>query len=263
MVGPLRYMQQNVLTLVGLSPDRTSHETKMIKAILFDAFGTLAEIAERRRPYAKLLSLADTKSRPTDADYAAIVMGRDWKIHEITDWLGVTQTQAQGAGVFEGLATELLSMSLFPETAEILAHLRACGLKLGICSNLAQPYAAPLRSLLPIEMDEYVWSFEVGAIKPEPSQHSIAHQTDRHRDAALRVRVPGSFKFAACIHDHGLKRVPQGIGDLHPEPRHDLVPQHSEALPGRFVLPARVRDHPVPRFVSLGGQAASPTSASN
>jgi HAD superfamily hydrolase (TIGR01509 family) len=166
-------MQQNVLTLVGLSPDRTSHETKMIKAILFDAFGTLAEIAERRRPYAKLLSLADTESRPTDADYAAIVMGRDWKIHEITDWLGVTQTQAQGAGVFEGLATELLSMSLFPETAEILAHLRACGLKLGICSNLAQPYAAPLRSLLPIEMDEYVWSFEVGAIKPDP----IIYQT--------------------------------------------------------------------------------------
>ncbi len=174
MVGPLRYMQQNVLTLVGLSPDRTSHETKMIKAILFDAFGTLAEIAERRRPYAKLLSLADTESRPTDADYAAIVMGRDWKIHEITDWLGVTQTQAQEAGVFEGLATELLSMSLFPETAEILAHLRACGLKLGICSNLAQPYAAPLRSLLPIEMDEYVWSFEVGAIKPDPIIYQAA-----------------------------------------------------------------------------------------
>lgn len=174
VVGPVRYMQQNVLTLVGLSPDRTSHETKMIKAILFDAFGTLAEIAERRRPYAKLLSLADTESRPTDADYAAIVMGRDWKIHEITDWLGVTQTQAQEAGVFEGLATELLSMSLFPETAEILAHLRACGLKLGICSNLAQPYAAPLRSLLPIEMDEYVWSFEVGAIKPDPIIYQAA-----------------------------------------------------------------------------------------
>lgn len=174
VVGPVRYMQQNVLTLVGLNPDRTSHETKMIKAILFDAFGTLAEIAERRRPYAKLLSLADTESRPTDADYAAIVMGRDWKIHEITDWLGVTQTQAQEAGVFEGLATELLSMSLFPETAEILAHLRACGLKLGICSNLAQPYAAPLRSLLPIEIDEYVWSFEVGAIKPDPIIYQAA-----------------------------------------------------------------------------------------
>lgn len=181
MVGPVRYMQQNVLTLVGLSPDRTSHETKMIKAILFDAFGTLAEIAERRRPYAKLLSLADTESRPTDADYAAIVMGRDWKIHEITDWLGVTQTQAQEAGVFEGLTTELLSMSLFPETAEILAHLRACGLKLGICSNLAQPYAAPLRSLLPIEMDEYVWSFEVGAIKPDPIIYQAAC-------AALKVK---------------------------------------------------------------------------
>ena len=197
MVGPLRYMQQNVLTLVGLSPDRTSHETKMIKAILFDAFGTLAEIAERRRPYAKLLSLADTESRPTDADYAAIVMGRDWKIHEITDWLGVTQTQAQEAGVFEGLATELLSMSLFPETAEILAHLRACGLKLGICSNLAQPYAAPLRSLLPIEMDEYVWSFEVGAIKPDP----IIYQTacDALKVKPEEILMVGDTYNADCL----------------------------------------------------------------
>ena len=140
----------------------------MIKAILFDAFGTLAEIAERRRPYAKLLSLADTKTRPTHADYATIVMARDWAIQETADWLGVTQTQAQEAGVFEGLVTELMSMRLFPEAAETLAQLRANGFTLGICSNLAQPYSAPLRALLPFEMDAYVWSFEVGAIKPSP-----------------------------------------------------------------------------------------------
>jgi FMN phosphatase YigB (HAD superfamily) len=133
----------------------------MIKAILFDAFGTLAEIAERRRPYAKLLSLADAKTRPTHADYAAIVMGRDWAIQETADWLGVTQTQAQEAGVFEGLVTELMSMRLFPEAAETLAQLRANGFTLGICSNLAQPYSAPLRALLPFEMDAYVWSFEL------------------------------------------------------------------------------------------------------
>jgi HAD superfamily hydrolase (TIGR01549 family) len=146
----------------------------MIKAILFDAFGTLAEITERRRPYTKLLSLADTKTRPTHADYATIVMARDWAIQETADWLGVTQDQAQEAGVFEGLATELISMRLFPEAAETHAQLRANGFTLGICSNLAQPYSAPLRALLPFEMDAYVWSFEVGAIKPGPIIYQAA-----------------------------------------------------------------------------------------
>lgn len=146
----------------------------MIKAILFDAFGTLAEITERRRPYTKLLSLTDTKTRPTHADYATIVMARDWAIQETADWLGVTQDQAQEAGVFEGLTTELISMRLFPEAAETLAQLRANGFTLGICSNLAQPYSAPLRALLPFEMDAYVWSFEVGAIKPGPIIYQAA-----------------------------------------------------------------------------------------
>ena len=163
------------------NPDRTSHEIAIIKAILFDAFGTLAEIAERRRPYAQLLSLADTASRPTPAGYAAVVMRRDRKIQEIADWLGGTQTQAQEAGVFDGLATELISMRLFPETAETLAQLRSNDFKLGICSNLAQPYAAPLRALLPFEMDAYVWSFEVRAIKPDPIIYQAACE-------ALQVR---------------------------------------------------------------------------
>jgi len=60
----------------------------MIRATLFDAFGTFAEITERRRPNAKLMSLADAKTRPSHTDYAAIVMGRDWASQETFDWQG-------------------------------------------------------------------------------------------------------------------------------------------------------------------------------
>ncbi len=35
----------------------------MIKAIVFDVFGTLAEIGDRRRPYARLLRLAAQAGR--------------------------------------------------------------------------------------------------------------------------------------------------------------------------------------------------------
>lgn len=201
----------------------------MITAILFDAFGTLAEITDRQRPYAKLLSLADTETRPTPADYAAIVMGRDWGIQETANWLGLTQSQIQDAGVFKGLAAELVSMRLFPETAETLAHLRTLGLKLGICSNLAQPYAAPLRSLLPFEMDMYGWSFKVGAIKPDPIIYQTACEALKAKpDEILMV---GDTYEADCLgprrfgmqalHLARMKQSPDRIflnslSDLHP-----------------------------------------------
>jgi len=40
--------------------------------------------------------------------------------------------------------------------------------RFGLCSNLAAPYAIPAKLLLP-SFDVYGWSFEVGAIKPEPA----------------------------------------------------------------------------------------------
>jgi HAD superfamily hydrolase (TIGR01549 family) len=180
----------------------------MIKAILFDAFGTLAEIAERRRPYTMLLSLADSESRPTHADYAPLVMGRDWGIQETADWLGVTLTQAQEAKVFNDLATELMSMRLFPETGEMLAQLRSNGFKLGICSNLAQPYAAPLRALLPFEMDTYAWSFEIGAIKPDPAIYLTACAALKGRPE--EVLMVGDTYDADCL---GPRRL--GMQALH------------------------------------------------
>lgn len=38
---------------------------------------------------------------------------------------------------------------------------------MALCSNLAMPYGKIVSSLLP-PLDAYAWSYEVGAIKPEP-----------------------------------------------------------------------------------------------
>lgn len=46
--------------------------------------------------------------------------------------------------------------------------LRERGLKLALCSNLADPYAAPILAQLGLPLDCYAWSFQVGAIKPDP-----------------------------------------------------------------------------------------------
>jgi HAD superfamily hydrolase (TIGR01549 family) len=67
------------------------------------------------------------------------------------------------------LAVELASVELFEEVPAALRELARCGLKVWVVSNLAPPYADPLRSLLAGLADGFSLSFEVGAVKPEPA----------------------------------------------------------------------------------------------
>lgn len=59
------------------------------------------------------------------------------------------------------------TVQLYDETLATLGSLKIAGYKLGLCSNLATPYAVPVKLLLP-PLDAYAWSFEVGAVKPDP-----------------------------------------------------------------------------------------------
>ncbi|EON18471.1 hydrolase of HAD-superfamily protein [Cupriavidus sp. GA3-3] len=69
------------------------------------------------------------------------------------------------------MAIELDSITLFPEVSEALAAIRALGLKIGIASNLAAPYAEPVARQLPMVLDAYAWSFEIGFLKPDPMHY--------------------------------------------------------------------------------------------
>lgn len=68
----------------------------------------------------------------------------------------------------EDLVAELASIRLFDDALPAIETLRASGVRIGLCSNLALPYAAPVIQLLP-SLDAYAWSFSVGAVKPDPA----------------------------------------------------------------------------------------------
>jgi len=80
------------------------------------------------------------------------------------------------AALERDLLEELSSVTLYPDALAAISLLQEAGIKIAVCSNLASPYAVPVRLLLPA-LDAYCWSFAVGAIKPEPAiyQH-VAHQ---------------------------------------------------------------------------------------
>jgi HAD superfamily hydrolase (TIGR01549 family) len=149
--------QVGALTMI----DQQRKPQRPIRAIVLDAFGTLCEIRDKRGPFAKLARLS-----PDRAQARELLMTQPLTLRQAASVLHV---EAVDLNQLEAdLRAELASIQLFPEVAAALEAVSASGIKLAVASNLASPYAEPLLRLLPIELDVYAWSFEVGALKPDP-----------------------------------------------------------------------------------------------
>lgn len=144
-----------------------------IRAVLFDVYGTLVRIGERRAPFRALLTRMEAAGRARQAGDAAAIMSRRLDLAGAAALLGADLSAPELAALERDLQTELASVRLFSDAPAVLQALAARGLKFGLCSNLAAPYAAPVLGLLP-PLDAYAWSFEVGAIKPEPAIYAHA-----------------------------------------------------------------------------------------
>ncbi len=135
--------------------------TKNIKAVLFDAFGTLCRIDNPQLPYRLLM-----KRWPKGvADCYQTIMTRDISMETLAVEAGLSHDEI--AALNEKVDLEIQSMSLYPEVKQTLDTLRDHGIKVAVVSNLAKPYGKPLRELFSYEPDEWALSYEVGSRKPE------------------------------------------------------------------------------------------------
>ncbi|QNM95105.1 hypothetical protein [Chitinimonas koreensis] len=117
---------------------------KPIRAVVFDVYGTLAEIRDRRAPFKRLLCYAEEQGREPQADDAALVMAQRGSLPEVAARLGVSLPEDLHQQLEADLQAELSSIRLFDDVNGTLATLRDRGLKLALCLNLAEPYAAPI-----------------------------------------------------------------------------------------------------------------------
>ena len=140
----------------------------MIKAVVFDVFGTLLQIGERRHPFRQLMQQLRLQGRQPKPGDARTLMTQNLGLAGAAALFGAQLNHFELARLETDLFTELASIRCFEDTLESLNQLKEAGLKLALCSNLAAPYAIPAKLLLPA-FDVYAWSFEVGAIKPEPA----------------------------------------------------------------------------------------------
>nr|WP_172582488.1 HAD family hydrolase [Cupriavidus taiwanensis] len=133
-----------------------------IRAVIFDAFDTLCEIGNPLHPFAEI---ARAGGKHLDARVA--LMTRPVDIRQAAEDFGLTEIDIEIAELEQRLEIELASIRLFHDTIPTLMELRRRGIRLAIASNLAAPYAPPLLELLPIQLDAYAWSFDVGYLKPQ------------------------------------------------------------------------------------------------
>jgi HAD superfamily hydrolase (TIGR01549 family) len=138
-----------------------------IKAVVFDVFGTLVEIDDKRRPFRQLMQLMEKAGRTPKPDDGMKIMSANVGLAGAAQMFGIEIPNNVLAELELELYAELATVKAYPEVKLTLESLRDAGLKIGVCSNLAAPYAVAVKLLLPFELDNYTWSFEVGAVKPE------------------------------------------------------------------------------------------------
>ena len=134
--------------------------------IIFDVFGTLVKIGERRSPYRKLIKWLKENGRQPKPDDAKFIMSQNLSFTELVKLLGINIPDQLLQELEHDLNDELQSIVLYEDTLSTLEELKELGFRLALCSNLAMSYGKVVSSLLP-NIDTYAWSYEVGAIKPE------------------------------------------------------------------------------------------------
>lgn len=142
----------------------TDASSSEIQAVCFDAFGTVVEITDKRRPFQALL-----RSEPSST-LTVRALTQSVGLRELSRGMATAEGEERLGELEADLEAECASIRLRAGMELVWATLRRAGLKIAICSNLAAPYEQALLAQLPAIPEALVLSFRAGLMKP---QHEI------------------------------------------------------------------------------------------
>lgn len=167
----------------------------MIAAVIFDAFGTMLHIQDRQNPYRRLLRDGHNQGRQASVDDLRTLMTFSGGLREAADLLGINLSSQRLMEYQEALELELDSIRLFDDASLAIDSLRAKGVRIGLCSNLAGPYCSAVRRLLP-DLEAYALSAELKLMKPDPRIYqsvcemlgiALGSDTDGHSQQVVMI----------------------------------------------------------------------------
>lgn len=143
------------------------------KAVCFDVFGTLLPPVEHD-PYRSLIARS-----PDPGAARRAVLTQPWLWEKSCVRLG--QAVLSGENEKAWFSSWSHSAMPYPGVFALLAACRRYGWRVAVCSNAAYPFVEPVQRLLGSCVDAWVWSCEVGCVKPE---------TPIFREVERRLSVP-------------------------------------------------------------------------
>ena len=141
--------------------------TKQPNVVVFDLFGTLIKFGVQHHPFRQLLKWARENGRQVRPDDARTIMTINGGVNVINYGLGIKPPCELALKIEAQIEDELSSLTLFDDVLPTLNTLQSHGIKIGLCSNLAQPYGAVIGNLLAGFDLELFLSYELGTINPE------------------------------------------------------------------------------------------------
>lgn len=135
--------------------------------VAFDLFGTLIRYGIMHHPFRKILKFARENGRKPSPYDARNLMTVDADAEEVMARMEIFPPKKLLDNLVIEIQEELDDLTLFDDAITVLDWLTERGVRLAICSNLANPYGAVINRLLPQYDLVRCLSYEIGAIKPE------------------------------------------------------------------------------------------------
>lgn len=132
---------------------------------IFDAFGTLLKIGEGTHPYRKILKLGREQGRRPNSKDAEALLSMSLGLRQAAEYFGIRVDPRSMDQLESDLERELAGIEAYDDGISAVETLQAAGIKVAVCSNLAQPYASAIERLYP-SLDGHAYSFAVGVTKP-------------------------------------------------------------------------------------------------
>ena len=138
-----------------------------IKAVVFDAFGTVIDYPVKLSPYALL-----RRHWRSEQGFKQACLTQNIALPDLLQQLQLDTLWPEMQSL---LAQERMHLALYPEVPEVMKKLQQLQVKTAICSNLAHAYGTDVRRLLP-DVDATILSYEAGHAKPEMAIYALVEQ---------------------------------------------------------------------------------------
>ena len=138
-----------------------------IEIVVFDVFGTLFEITDRRNPFAYVKREMDPGKATR---FRRLAMTTTMTLSEIDAELQSGMTAADLARAQTEIVHEVTATRLRPGVARVLS---ALPIPYALCSNLSVDYVAALSACPEIKPEFRILSCHVGCMKPDPEIYDL------------------------------------------------------------------------------------------